>query len=43
MDAAAVLWEARRLSAAQARNVAELANSMRAEPRSEYRVNLPGR
>ncbi|WP_329306807.1 hypothetical protein OG322_21490 [Streptomyces sp. NBC_01260] len=43
VDAAALLWEVRRLSAAQARNVAELANSMRAEPRSEYRVNLPGR
>lgn len=43
VDAAALLWEVRRLSAAQAWNVAELANSMRAEPRSEYRVNLPGR
>ncbi|MER5515704.1 helix-turn-helix domain-containing protein [Streptomyces sp. NPDC002763] len=40
-DAAVLLWEARRLSAAQARHVAELARSLRGESRG-YFVNLPG-
>ncbi|MFD8688682.1 hypothetical protein [Streptomyces sp. NPDC059651] len=42
-DAAALLWAARRLSAAQARHAAEVASSMRGASRAEYRVNLPGR
>ncbi|MFJ4899714.1 hypothetical protein [Streptomyces sp. NPDC088727] len=42
VDGAALLWEARRLSAAQAEYAAELAKSMRQEPRSEYRLDLPG-
>ncbi|MFF2659130.1 hypothetical protein ACFVUH_17400 [Kitasatospora sp. NPDC058032] len=41
-DAAALLWEARRLSAAQAQYVAELARAMRPEPRNHYVLNLPG-
>ncbi|MGN5634406.1 hypothetical protein [Streptomyces sp. AC154] len=43
VDGAALLWAARRLSEDQAREVAGLANSMRAEPRSGYRLDLPGR
>ncbi|MGW6984725.1 hypothetical protein ACWGE1_35615 [Streptomyces sp. NPDC054932] len=42
VDAAALLWEVRRLSATQARDVAELAGSLRGDSRSEYRLNLPG-
>jgi hypothetical protein len=42
VDAAALLWEARRLSAAQAQHVAELARAMRPEPRNRYRLDLPG-
>ncbi|MFI5533021.1 hypothetical protein ACIA8O_31235 [Kitasatospora sp. NPDC051853] len=41
-DAAELLWAARRLSAAQARQLAELARSMREEPRNGYTLNLPG-
>ncbi|MEU9086217.1 hypothetical protein [Streptomyces sp. NPDC048357] len=41
VDAAAVLWELRRLSAPQAEHIAELAKSMREEPRAEYRINAP--
>ncbi|MCX4853863.1 hypothetical protein OG426_53880 [Streptomyces canus] len=41
VDAAALLWEARRLSAAQARHVAELARSLRGDSRG-YFINLPG-
>ncbi|MGW4906309.1 hypothetical protein [Streptomyces sp. NPDC004270] len=40
-DAAVLLWEARRLSVAQARHVAELARSLRGECRG-YFINLPG-
>lgn len=40
-DAAALLWEARRLSATQAQRVSELARSMRPGPVT-YIVNLPG-
>ncbi|MDH6142063.1 transcriptional regulator with XRE-family HTH domain [Kitasatospora sp. GP30] len=42
VDAATLLWEARRLSAAQARHVADLARSMRGDSRDGYLVNLPG-
>lgn len=42
VDAAALLWEVRRLSAAQARHVSELARSMRTDPHNRYLVNLPG-
>ncbi|MFF4429410.1 helix-turn-helix domain-containing protein [Streptomyces sp. NPDC001513] len=42
VDAAAVLWELRRLSAPQAEHVAELANSLRGDSRAEYRINAPG-
>ncbi|MFD9412505.1 hypothetical protein ACFWBN_36635 [Streptomyces sp. NPDC059989] len=42
MDAAVLLWEARRLSAAQAQHVAELARSMRGDSARRYFVNLPG-
>ncbi|MFJ7906121.1 hypothetical protein [Kitasatospora sp. NPDC096204] len=42
VDAAVLLWEARRLSAAQARHVAELARAMRPEPRSHYCLDLAG-
>lgn len=41
-DAAALLWEARRLSAAQAQHVAELAHTMRGDSRDGYFINLPG-
>ncbi|MFD5876880.1 hypothetical protein [Streptomyces sp. NPDC060322] len=40
-DAAALLWEARRLSAAQACHVSGLARSMRGDSADGYRVNLP--
>jgi hypothetical protein len=43
VDAAALLWEARRLSAVQTRHLAELARSMRGEPRNGYLLDLPGR
>lgn len=43
VDAAALLWEARRLSAAQARHVSELARSMRGDSSNGYFINLPGR
>ncbi|MEU1466767.1 hypothetical protein ABZ434_00850 [Streptomyces sp. NPDC005761] len=43
VDAAALLWAARALSAAQAQHVAELAGSLRGDSGGEYRVNLPGR
>lgn len=43
VDGAALLWEARRLSEAQARDVSGMANSLRTEPRSGYRLDLPGR
>ncbi|MFF3676135.1 hypothetical protein ACFYYS_19475 [Streptomyces sp. NPDC002120] len=42
VDAAAVLWELRRLSAPQAEHVAELAKSMRGDSPVEYRINAPG-
>ncbi|MEV0494892.1 hypothetical protein [Streptomyces atratus] len=42
VDAAALLWEARRLSAAQARHVSELARSMRGDSSNGYIINLPG-
>ncbi|WP_406300968.1 hypothetical protein OG948_59710 (plasmid) [Embleya sp. NBC_00888] len=42
VDAAALLWEARRLSATQARHVAELARSMRGDRANGYIANLPG-
>ncbi|MEY9969052.1 transcriptional regulator with XRE-family HTH domain [Streptacidiphilus sp. MAP12-16] len=42
VDAAALLWEARRLSAAQARRVSELAGSMRGDSANGYFINLPG-
>lgn len=42
VDAATLLWEARRLSAAQAQHVAELARSMRGESRNGYVINVPG-
>ncbi|MBV2153361.1 hypothetical protein [Kitasatospora sp. SUK 42] len=42
VDAAALLWEARRLSAAQAKLVAELARAMRPAPRNCYQLNLSG-
>ncbi|MFI8105440.1 hypothetical protein [Streptomyces sp. NPDC086023] len=41
-DAAALLWEARRLSAAQAKHVSELARSMRGDSSEGYLINLPG-
>ncbi|MFJ8982529.1 hypothetical protein [Streptomyces sp. NPDC102282] len=40
-DAAAPLWEARRLSAAQACHVSGLARSMRGDSADGYRLNLP--
>ncbi|MFE2867707.1 hypothetical protein [Embleya sp. NPDC059259] len=43
VDAAALLWETRRLSAAQARHVSELARSMRGESANGYLADLPGR
>ncbi|MFD7978598.1 hypothetical protein [Streptomyces sp. NPDC059071] len=42
VDSAALLWEARRLSATQVRHVAELARSMRGDSGTGYIVNLPG-
>jgi transcriptional regulator with XRE-family HTH domain len=42
VDAAALLCEARRLSAAQARQLSELARSMRGDSRNGYLINLPG-
>ncbi|MFB7373429.1 hypothetical protein ACFC0D_26660 [Streptomyces sp. NPDC056222] len=42
VDAAALVWEARRLSAAQAHHVSQLASSMRGNSRNEYCINLPG-
>lgn len=42
VDAAALLWAARSLSAAQAQHVAELAGSLRGDSRAEYRLDLPG-
>ena len=42
VDAAALLWEARRLAAAQARHVSELARSMRGDSANRYVINLPG-
>ncbi|MFD7781837.1 hypothetical protein ACFV4Q_01790 [Streptomyces nojiriensis] len=42
VDAAALLWEARRLSAAQAQHIAELARSMRGDGAKGHFVNLPG-
>jgi hypothetical protein len=41
VDAAALLWEARRLSAAQARHVCELARSMRGDSHHGL-INRPG-
>ncbi|MGW0660123.1 hypothetical protein [Streptodolium elevatio] len=41
MDAAVLLWEARRLSAAQAQHISELARSMRPDPIT-YIIDLPG-
>ncbi|MFF0746440.1 hypothetical protein ACFYVL_39210 [Streptomyces sp. NPDC004111] len=43
VDAAALLLAARRLSAAQADRAADLAHSLRTEPRNVYRIDLPGR
>ncbi|MFB7266096.1 hypothetical protein ACFCXH_28715 [Streptomyces nojiriensis] len=40
VDAAALLWEARRLSAAQAQHVAELARSLRGDGAKGYFLNL---
>ncbi|MFJ8871238.1 hypothetical protein ACIRD6_36495 [Streptomyces sp. NPDC102473] len=40
-DAAALLWDAGRLSAAQACHVCGLARSMRVDSADGYRVNLP--
>ncbi|MEV0091992.1 hypothetical protein [Streptomyces sp. NPDC050738] len=40
VDAAALLWAARGLSTTQAESVAELAHSLRDEPRNEYRLNV---
>ncbi|WP_460117969.1 hypothetical protein [Streptomyces phaeofaciens] len=42
VDAAALLWEARRLSAAQAQHVRELARSLRGDSPKGYLRNLPG-
>lgn len=42
MDAAALLWEVRRLSATQARHVFELARSMRGNSYGGSLINLPG-
>ncbi|WP_159045840.1 XRE family transcriptional regulator [Streptomyces sp. WM6372] len=42
VDAAALLWEVRRLSATQARHISELARTMRGNSRDGYLVNLPG-
>lgn len=42
VDAAVLLWEARRLSAAQAQHVAELARSLRGDSPKGYLRNLPG-
>ncbi|MFI6639113.1 hypothetical protein [Streptomyces sp. NPDC050504] len=42
VDAAVLLWEARRLSADQAKRVSELAHSMRGDPANVYFINLPG-
>lgn len=42
VDAAALLWETRRLSATQARHVSELARSMRGDSANGYIANLPG-
>ncbi|MER5934246.1 hypothetical protein [Streptomyces sp. NPDC002054] len=42
VDDAALLWEARRLSATQARHVSELARSMRGDSRDGCLINLPG-
>ncbi|MFF2785736.1 hypothetical protein ACFVT6_03015 [Streptomyces sp. NPDC058049] len=42
VDAAALLWEVRRLSAAQAQRVSELARSMRGDGARGYYINLPG-
>ncbi|MGW1412250.1 hypothetical protein [Streptomyces sp. NPDC002403] len=41
-DAAVLLWEARRLSAAQAKHVSELASSMRGDSPKGYFIDLPG-
>ncbi|MGZ9928972.1 hypothetical protein ACXNSR_03680 [Streptomyces sp. NC-S4] len=41
-DAAALLWEARRLSAAQAQHVAEAARSLRGDSAQGYFLNLSG-
>jgi hypothetical protein len=40
--AAALLWGARRLSAAQARHVAEVARSVRGDSANGYIADLPG-
>ncbi|WP_314252409.1 hypothetical protein [Streptomyces sp. DSM 40907] len=40
VDAAALLWEARRLSADQAQHVAEVARSMRGDSANGYFLNL---
>lgn len=42
VDAAALLWEARRLSTDQAQHVADLARLMRGDPSNGYVINLPG-
>ncbi|MGC0415544.1 hypothetical protein [Embleya sp. AB8] len=42
VDAAVLLWEARRLSAAQARHVCELARSMRGDSANGCVINFPG-
>lgn len=41
-DAGALLWEVRRLSAAQAQHVSETARSLRGDSRNNYIINLPG-
>ncbi|MFJ4776317.1 helix-turn-helix domain-containing protein [Streptomyces sp. NPDC088762] len=42
VDAAALLWEVRRLSATQAQHISELARTMRENSRDGYLINLPG-
>ncbi|MFF4370513.1 hypothetical protein [Streptomyces sp. NPDC001594] len=42
VDAAALLWEVRRLSATQARHISELARTMSENSREGYLINLPG-
>lgn len=43
VHAAALLWQARGLSSSQARDMADLARSMRGDSHNGYRINLPAR